>query len=436
MEGIQSVIAINAICHNKQQEFWREDKNKKKYIMKKSKGMVIRYAGNIYVITCFSCIEDFTEITCIIRDKNVALSVLKYDIPMDLAILECKDIIEKKVLLEIEYTMNDITKNIFEIITDSMEIKCEQPMYKHSLFVSHHISQMPFIYTKVQDYKFHDICGSILCSNKKVYGMVVQYDDINQMIKSIPAYYINRFIENIMNGVQLGNIYLETQICSISDDDEDKDTETDYKTGHYVKSAYNINYTLKDDNIKKFKFKKGDIIVRINNNKTDECGKIYDENIKIAVNADTYIAYHTGNNICISLLDATTGLVSEVNIYKKAYNDTLSFQLRQNKNILLYDGFILVEISEELYRYYLKQGKVSALLDYKYRTRAISDNYRPIIIINTQEEPNNKINIVSRLNGKYILNLNHVKELIEKDNNSKIITVSMTHTQSYNIICE
>ena len=29
-----------------------------------------------------------------------------------------------------------------------------------------------------------------------------------------------------------------------------------------------------------------------------------------------------------------------------------------------------------------------------------------------------------------------VKELIEKDNNSKIITVSMTHTQSYNIICE
>lgn len=429
--------------------------NKNKKILCSSIGNIFNIDNTNYILTCFHCI------------KNTQKQTFRCgDIEYDCKINSVSDELEL-ALLTITNT-NDIGKDMFTLT----DLNCDANVDQSSLYIktitikgskiinlecsfddfkqsnknnitSLNLPQLPFI-TVVLTKNYSDISelsgisGSLLMSDNKVLGIVSGIK--NSVVYVIPSYIIMRFLTEIkttkvFNG--LCTLVGKFNNCDFTTPLGLDNHEITY--GVFVDDTLNINYNnygyVTNETVYG-NLKKQDIIVKINDISITKTGCIFDSRLNKLIDFKTYIAlnYTCGNPIQLHIMrfSKTTNehKPKKIMIRARPLHSLKYIPITFNNNVFDYNGFIFVELSEDILNIYMDTGIFvgQSIMEYYLEKPYRSDTEYVIALIDIQRKSLNK-ELLSNITKaglplKFIQNKSYSIPYISKLNNKKIKTLA------------
>src|SRR5690606_38076878 len=120
----------------------------------------------------------------------------------------------------------------------------------------------------------HGCSGSLMYINTIPVSII--FSKYNNVIESIPFIYIKLIMNRLIlyGNVDIKGIIFKANTVII----KDTKNNTEQK-GFTISDTYDITYTNMTDITREYKFRKNDIIYKINNTQINKDGTIYDENL-------------------------------------------------------------------------------------------------------------------------------------------------------------
>ena len=442
-------VKLQAICIKEDEKFWTiNESSKHKYVIRECNGIMVSYEDNIYILTCYHFIKNSIEIKTYIKNTKTEVILIEKNscIPYDFSVLVIKNNININNISDNNsfcLNLSELDKKHFilnNIINDNNVIKdnkirCEYADIQSCEYGTNMFPYIPSIIVKIANQDdYSGLSGTALCdTDGTVYGIVSYYDQINNNIIVLPSYCLQYMLDNIVYNRKLTGVLLATEICDFTDSNNMSGI------GLYITTTYGINYYIKSksDKHRKTKLNKGDLITKIDGKTITNDGKIYSEQLGIDIDINAYFMLVNNNKIAIEYSPKNTEKYINDSINKISFENYNIFDINQNKNIIKYNGLIITELSENLYKYYVSNGYVfSGLINWYYNNHIRSDGYKPVVIIDTEDNINNNNNykhiglpfiktlenkyylaIISKFDETKIMNLNQLKDVIDKSTN-------------------
>ena len=300
---------------------------------------------------------EFTDIN-INTDIDIIFELLISDYMNDIPLLNMS-------VNEIDY----IKKNI-------EEYKLKNPEHdKNSIEFRKHVYNLAIN-------KYSGLSGSIIRTGNKNIGMIFicTNDKEGVFLKGIPLFIIDKIVSNSINCIELSGIQINTCNCEI--DYEDKKLNAQYVLGRA---------TFKNG-LKTFYFNEGDIIISVNEKKFNENNLLWCNFLKMNVPLNTYLMLKS--IMCIDNkhkpILIKTGKISldkfnvrVFNISPIPYNQMYHFTI--TTNYYRWKDLVFIELSEELDRFYSRQG--INLTNYRQFNNTNSNN-KNVILFNYNKKLN------------------------------------------------
>jgi hypothetical protein len=390
-------------------------------------GVFIKINDDIYVITCYHIIGKYSiNIDCFFNKERLIKiplenfkSLQEYDISvlkMDKIYYDMVEYYTESDILNINNLENIYLKNIF------MKDDC---ICTNKILIDDIIIENDFLNSvlipKIPLYKYNcdllesqleGISGNLLMIEDKIIGLTTS---CNGKIEALPMIIIFNLVKQLINTNKcLEYFKFDTNIVEIK-------LGTIEKTSHYVNDDYNLGYKIyKKKN--KFKFRKQDVILNINNININDNGKIYDEYFNYEFEIDTYmmIINYLYDYVKIELLSSIKAYEKiSVNITGININNIYNINIFDNNKYLYYYGLIFTELSEEFIKKCIIHGIPinRNICDFKIGLELVTT--KNIILIDVHNE-------INKINPElpYIKNILGYQHLIlEKIGNNKIFNI-------------
>lgn len=463
-------INLQAICIKENPKIWDSTINKKRQlVMRTCYGIMVSYEEHLYVLTCYHFIKNNLEIKgmMIHNDKIKEITLVEKGscIPYDVSVLIIKndDHFLKNINGDNKFqfcmTLNDLKNKTFVLnntIIENNEIKntenisrCEYDGIESCEYGTNMYPYIPSIIIKILNVNdYSGLSGSALYdSEHAIYGMISHCDQINNVVV-LPSYCLLYILDNIINNRNLTGILIGFELCDYVDSN-DMD-----QVGYIITTTFGIKYcytkTTLNNRTKKMKLNKGDVISKIDNKSFKNDGKIHSSQLNIDINIDAYIMLENfrSNTIMLEFSQYNSDKIIVDAINKIPLENYNIFDIEQNTNFIEYNGLIITELSENLYKYFAMNGYIfSGLINWYYNNHIRSDGYKPVIIVDIVEnskyvdkykklglpfikitddnndDSNNSdcryyLSIISKFDDTKIMNLNQLKDAI---NNSSSV---------------
>lgn len=452
-------------------DFWNCEKkeNMRKSNIRKSNGTFIKIDGEIYILTCYHCIEDNNinnEIYYYDIENNFkkTSAILKFSLKeLDIALLKPRDNIEnisyfdtKQELLKlsdiIEKNMKIITivkngkeykrENIKKKEIEAEFLKIEKEKYIDVLTLNYKI---PSIYFKLKkNIELEGMSGSILYQNNSPIGIL--YSVNNRNLSAFPFCLCIEILKSGLNkNKYLSSPLFSYDLCEIEFEQgeisrcnsqhtrnilENISSKSKEITGIYLKDTFDISYKKKNKN---FNFFQEDLIISIDSKKINDDGTIYCNILNYDVNVFVYFLVNLYINDSVEITFMRKNILSTINLSCRKFNDLLPFHITKSNDYIKYEGFIFAELSVELLEYYktknislfgnikkIKDGKINkyvalVYIDYEY----LKNNYKNKNEISEFEKlnfpyVNNKILILNKVGNNNVIDLNSLRQILSK----------------------
>lgn len=460
-------------------DFWNHEKFHEKNASRrdnkrKSNGSFIKIGGEIFILTCYHCIEDNNiKNTIYYYDNDGAIQQsnahCKYSLcEFDIMVLKPDEQINNVKSFDINdriYKLGD-TKNENinittvckqnkndRITTEEIKINCveiKQEKFIDCIVANYKIPSIYFSLTSENiDINIEGMSGSILYKNDIPFGIVYS---INNGVISAFSYCLcmellksgidkKKYISSLMFAYNLYEIEFEKDEKIDFDVQESKDIINDFTTdsdkiiGLYLNNPFNITYQKISNNktLANFKFAEKDIILAINARNINSKGMIYCDILDYDVDVFTYCLIFSYINDSIQVTFMRKNSIFTIKLVCKKINDIFTFHVKKFNNYVEYDGFVFSELSTELLKYYKKQNislygnikktkddkinKYVALVyvDYDY----LKQNYKNKDKISELEAlnfpyVNNKILLLNKIGNDNIVDLNSLRRILAK----------------------
>lgn len=352
-------------------------------VIKFSIGFIFTIKKKPFIITCYHGVKNSLNIKLFHKNKKYNGCIHTYSDELDIALLSIDKTLDVDLKKTIKssglkyFDLNILNKSKSKIFTINIDkfinkkktnvdfdfdvnfIECEIMNIKLEKYNSLNLPHMPYINVKIKnDYddisELNGLSGSLVINDNKIIGMVSNAKVDNSQISLIPTFIFKRFINEIeINKTFQGvcTIVGKFSIC------EYKNENIKYN-GIYVEDCYDINYN-NFDFIKKESLmvgrnlKTGDIIYEINNKFLNDKGEIYDDNIKISINYQTYISlnYKCGDLIPLKILrerNVNDYREKILNVKARPISSLKYIPVSFNNFTLNHKGFVFMEVSEDL----------------------------------------------------------------------------------------
>ena len=462
----------------KQHSDSKNDQNNKKNIrFKLCLATVVSYNDNYYALTCYHGIQDYEAMYLLLHVKEggetVVLKVTEmYSIRQyDFSVLEFNDNIaitktilkikrnsDIKMKYDFQQNNNNKDNNILKInyfpnknetfeknglFEGFKEFHCKYVGFNISKIRSELYPAIPTIEIKILDPNlfsspdYEGLSGALVYNCLyELYGMISHYNITKKVLCVIPTYCLKQFFAMSVTQDKVKSFCFSTQVCNFGTDKVDR-------FGHEIVNAYNITYLCSDKDVK---FKKGDLIECINDNKFDEDGNILLKELNIAVPMDTYFVLDNSKHYKIKYHTKKATSYSEVtkHVQPIILDDFLKFNFEYHSKVIKYKGLVITEMSEQLLSYYDLLGiKISGLVDDYYNDCYTALGQKILIIMNVEysklsdnisevykrigfplvkgEIDSYFIPIVSKINDKKMNNLLDVEKLLVSDDVNLIL---------------
>lgn len=334
-------------------------------------GILLEMNNTKYVLTNYHGIKNMLMIKFNIKNTEYKMKLHQYSIDLDLALLKFSN--KSLAFNDNIYfcTLNDI---LYSVVNgyhikylnvnyyqrgniEPTNIDCKIGDIKHisnNLLYPINIESIELIVDNNIDY--HGLSGSLLVNNNKIIGMISNYN--NGKIYAISSLFIIRFLSEIhKTGIYCGLCSLMSNFnpCSyFSDEFNEK------KYGLLVINSNDINFNSFMD-IKKSKcLKNGDILISFDDHDILEKGNIFDKKRNQLINFNTYILanYIKYDNINLSVMRKCGEEYKKRNIkiYFEPYETFKYIPLKANYEVIDYNGFQFMELSEEIFDQLINLG--------------------------------------------------------------------------------
>lgn len=289
-------------------------------INKISLGTFIKINKQIYILTCNHGLSlYYKSINVIYYDKNkkniIACDIVSNSHELDLALLIP---LNKKINIQsslndddfkndffynninfstdMNVNKNDMTCDINSINMnngDSLNIPCDITNIIFCKKHSFNIPEIPIVMLHIDEKYINEICGlsgSLVSNNKRILGILLEYDTIDNKLNILHSSMINRFIDEFKKTSRicgLVSIIGDFKIIQF------KDNKNQISNGIFVNDTYDIKYNknvyTKNTTTSAY-LQKNDIILKINDLSFNNDGYILDMNYGIPMNLTSYIS--------------------------------------------------------------------------------------------------------------------------------------------------
>jgi hypothetical protein len=378
-------------------------------------GSIFKMNDKLYVLTCYHCIKDTLNHEIIFNKKKYNCSVANVSDELELALLTINDddnFNKKESFLNLDnllldmHVINDefsiktvdVNKYVDKKKISKLEMKCVYSDIIHQSLESINMPKIPFLTGRVSyDYSIEGISGSLVTDkDDKIIGMVS--NSFSSVIHIIPSGIIYRFLREIKESndfVGLCTLVGKFTTCYFYDESKNK------VNGISIEDTCNINYNdyeyKQDKNEKGTNLKNSDVIIEIDGRKIDENNCVYDDNLKINVSFNTYVAL---NHICGSLISLKLMRLSKIKgddykektmmVRARPLHSMKYIQNAFNGKTFAYNGLIFGEISEDIINNYIKVGI--------YIGKSLQDNY----LVNPYRNNDERVVVLLDVNRKQI----------------------------------
>ena len=430
-------------------------------IMNINSGNIFMINNKIHIITCFHCVKNTREQYIVIDNNEYRCKIKCVSDELELACLEILDYESKK---QTYFTLNDLSTDLESVnknvtinsynIDDycinkklnRLNINCTIMELLDSQRDSTKSINMPIMprYLVKLGREFSDIdelsglSGSIVINNEnnKIIGIVSAVE--NSLINVIPSGILLRFL----NEIKLTNNFIG--LCSLvgkfTECNFTKEDSNERVYGYIVDNTYDINYNnygYKLQNQVYMNLRKGDIIIEVNDIKLDNRFKLYDNQVKYNLDLTTYIAlnFMCGEKIPIKIMRSKKNnphdyKEKKIIIFSRPLHSMRYISLTFNNDIVNIEGFIFVELSEDIINNYMNMGIYigKSFAEY-YLINPYRNNNESVIILLDIDKTNIDNNIKNVINEAGFP-LIHISErlygmaMISKVNKKKINTIS------------
>ncbi len=463
--GIDSFVQILSYSEINTKEPWfKDDRQKYQIVEHNSIGQVIKINDEIFILTCFHCICNATEIICnkFFETKKecskdtIKLLIVSSSDELDLALLKTVDNYDFGPMDAsiFNYKMNDYNclKFTYRKIKETKK-KCVITKKTYSSdrcnvmlkkITSYQIPKLPYIdiYSKklLNDEKnlnkLAGISGTFAYNkNNEICGIISSCYN-KTLVCLIPSIVIKRFLDESISKDNFNGLCgfpLSTISCKITRDDGN------VVHGLLVKNNYKIKYDSKqkDNNIQK-----GDIIHNLNNMELNINATIYDNFTDFSYPFDTYIALHYISDLNINIKvfrDDDTFTISNTCIpFSK--NRIIPISLNESK-FIIYNGLVFTELTEELIKLYEKRNMFlkGTALDVFTKKKYSNKRKRLIVLVNLLKkqitskelEEYKKIGILNYINSLIVLTRINRSNLTDLDHMNIILKKNIENKQFY-----
>jgi hypothetical protein len=340
------------------------------------------------------------------NNKNVKkYSYYNYD--------EIYDMIKLKDMLEIKNTYiikhltigGIINQKISEHIIRVNEIKIESANIKSSL-----APKIPMIVVEIsvrdRPIDLHGLSGTpLLNSNNIPIGIVSNgIDNMYCIPMSIICKFVNATKGSMKHAV-LSSILLATNVV-----------ESMYSSQKVICHQITNTFELSYEGIgkKKFKFKKHDIIYKINDINFEEDGTVYNSDIGYPLELYTYFMCESLQNKRIKLEMFRLNDLGEYKetiqyMHAKSIDSIYNIYMSDTNNYYSWKNYLFTEVSEELIGELLSEKMVSA--SFLENKTLKDDNGKLVIMIN-----NKSVNLIEKIGNKKINSLDDIKKILSSNN--------------------
>lgn len=260
--------------------------------------------------------------------------------------------------------------------------------------------------------------------DNKILGILSSYQ--NGFLNIVPSALITRFIrecENTLNYCGLCNIPVEGSICELEDE-----TGKNF-FGFFVENTFGINYGNNPYCEKRSKsIKTEDIIVKINGKMLTSEFKVYDDNLRLEVEFETYIAtnFHCGQDIPLTII--RNDKMVNINVVARPVSTMLYIPLTNNYTFTIANCVFAV-LTEELIKHtYKHYGELDDVNMKWYNANPYRDGSKHIVILKEcgfEQQPQSLYDryfypVVTKLNRKHVKTISEVQVAL-LDNQSDTI---------------
>ena len=399
------------------------------------KGYLISHNNNLYALTCYYTIKNAYKLMMFVHSdrEEIEMMVVSFSDELDLALL--KPIHKTDICVSKDTNMS----NILPHEGDTLYVYNNKKYITQASGIIFDVQQcfnmpeVPYINIISQDIPLTELTGSIVLNkNEKIVGIVSNIH--NNVINIIPSISIHRFLTESYKHKHfygLCGIIAKYDYCELSDT----------ITGIYIQKTYGINYNLNKKK-KRYNLKQHDVVCGVAGTMLDKDFCIYYDDVGYRVPLHTYIAlnYMKDDVIPLTIYRKT---MKNIKINARPVSTARYLPITYNKEYINYNGFILLELNEEtldmcrengfifptILNEYMSnnpyrnlQHHIVALIDIIDKSKYIDLPF-PVI------EDNRVMLILSKINKKTVLGLNHAKKLLtELSPQSKISsTLCFTH---------
>lgn len=455
-------------------------------IVRQGFGTFMKVDNQLYVITCFHIIDIINmEIFAFVLDEKenniikLRLNKVKEIPELDLIILRPESDDNDKINVKYydQYTsamrmsdiLSDQNKNKIFLNTlkvsgikdnnmtlSRLEITNVDIANEH--FVSVIIPKLPMITFKCKGHfennNIEGLSGSILTINENVIGMITNFDIPSDKFEALPMILLYKIMEQVhrnrdknLRGYNISTGCIKKLFLESIQREQ---------SGRNVLGATNMYKT----NIRKdFMFKKGDIILGVDDESIVNTGKIYYELLDCEIDFNAYLmfkSFFNENNSCKFNFARQEKRdekekIYNVNLINKHFNDLYATNIFNNHEYVYWRGFIFAEMSEEILNdiKFMNNKKLSGLFATQLKLTSgekkhviiidvdktiISDSMCEIInllpFVESYEKDKIYICFLEKIGNKKINSLNDLRTVLETNNNKKMLAFYQTDTEN------
>jgi hypothetical protein len=388
-------------------------------------------------------------------DNKIITKICDYPV-FDLSIFKLSEKYPSYTVNDLQLSLNGISSKsvlINNTVSTITNVKCD---YLYTKLMP----PVPVINIISKDLdNLHGLSGKPVFLDKKIIGIISNYNNNTKQLQIIPSYIINYAYNLAMSDQKdIKNIFLQTSIHKFSTTDN-KDTKKD-AICHYIRNTYELKYT-----IKKKKLDNNIMIETVNNKSFESNGDIILHETQIPVNLRTYLLFN--NNISVKFtgyfINQKTNNAEPItfNLDPILLTDISKLSIHDNKQYFVINNLVFTELNEEIVKKMFEKtdftlvGPVVDIYNHPYDT--IKEQNKPIILfdilyshldkhtsklyqqigfplIRTENSNNCIIPILTHINKKKIKNLQHLANIIQAKNKSPYILQFAPHMSSHETI--
>lgn len=481
MSSCNKLVLIEATCEKYDNGLWSKFENNKKISINYSIGNFVLINNEIYILTCYHGIDNFTDINIIVQSEKYSVACMatlpEYDIALlklnctnDLKNIDCYKITDINQLIDnYECTLSsfkldlDIFHKKIQATHVSYNVHCnnieiESPVSAYSPQAIYISFPCEMIYNQ-EEIDISGLSGSLLLekNNNSIIGMIVS--TINGKIMALHSSMILRFLLEYINTKTVQGI------CAIPMDytlhKGDKTCGLKITNSHNIQ--YNKSVSNSSDTSSVYSIEKNDVIVAINGCRITSDGNMYCPNINMNISPSIYIALNFYKNQPLKISLIRKKKLEQTIINARLLNTMTKISYNVNNNFISHNGFIFVELTENiLINYDLTLSSVTGECIDIYQKNNYTNNYNIKVIalvhidkLNLTEKKLNEVNnlglpiinnasdgsysipILKKINNQPVENLHHLQNLLcDAATNSVKFQFKATTTNTFTILFE